>query len=415
LVASIKWIGRFAVAASALLAGHSLAASAGPNLLFEPATGAVISQAHAGMAWYPASLTKLMTAYLTFEALREGRLKLDQQIPVSSIAAIQPASKIGIGAGSKVSVDFALQALLVHSANDMAVVLAEAAGGDLASFVVEMNKAAKRLGMSGTRFLNPSGLHDPNHYSTARDIGVLAAKIQQEFPEHRHYFSQDYVAVGKRRLSNHNALLRLMPEVDGMKTGFVCAAGYNVVVSAMIGNRRLLAVVLGAANGQSRTETAKNLLTLAGAAPSAGTTVQQIVDVPVSDGFPPDVSEEICAPRKGAPVRSARELKGYGVSLGQFNRRDEASMALRIWSEAGDMKATHAVKGLVQLPKTPGYAAMIWDVAEEEAQGFCQFVKERNENCAVMGPEVLKGFAEAAPPPKIKSGKPKRKRKKRKA
>ena len=107
-MASIKWIGRFAVAASALLAGHSLAASAGPNLLFESATGAVISQDHAGMAWYPASLTKLMTAYLTFEALREGRLKLDQQIPVSSIAAIQPASKIGIGAGSKVSVDFAL-------------------------------------------------------------------------------------------------------------------------------------------------------------------------------------------------------------------------------------------------------------------------------------------------------------------
>jgi D-alanyl-D-alanine carboxypeptidase len=414
-VASTKWIGRFAVALSALLAGHSLAASAGPNLVFEPATGAVISQEHAGMAWYPASLTKLMTAYLTFVALREGRLKLDQQIPVSSIAAIQPASKIGISAGGKVSVDFALQALLVHSANDMAVVLAEAAGGDLASFIVEMNKAAKRLGMSGTRFLNPSGLPDANHYSTARDIGLLAAKIQQEFPEHRHYFSQDYVAVGKRRLSNHNALLRLMPEVDGMKTGFVCAAGYNVVVSATIGSKRLLAVVLGAANGQSRTARAKNLLTLAGAAPSARTTVQQIANMPVSEGFPPDLREEVCPPRRGAPVRSARELKGHGVSLGQFERRDEASMALRIWSKAGDMNAPHAVKGLLQLQKTPGYSAMIWNLAPEEAQAFCQFMKERNENCAVMGPAVLKGFAEAAPPPKRKPGKAKRKRKKKKA
>jgi D-alanyl-D-alanine carboxypeptidase len=414
-VASTKWIGRFAVALSALLAGHSLAASAGPNLVFEPATGAVISQEHAGMAWYPASLTKLMTAYLTFEALREGRLKLDQQIPVSSIAAIQPASKVGIPAGGKVSVDFALQALLVHSANDMAVVLAEAAGGNLASFIVEMNKAAKRLGMSGTRFLNPNGLPDPNHYSTARDIGLLAAKIQQEFPQHRHYFSQDYVVVGKRRLSNHNALLRLMPEVDGMKTGFVCAGGYNVVVSATIGTRRMLAVVLGAANGQSRTATAKTLLTLAGSAKPAGTTVQQIANMPVAEGFPPDVSEEICPPRRVAPLRSARELKGYGVSLGQFDRRDEASMALRIWSEAGDMKPTHAVKGLLQLTQTPGYSAMIWNLVQDEAQAFCQFMKERNENCAVMGPEVLKGFAEAAPPPKkSKAGKAKRKRKRKK-
>jgi D-alanyl-D-alanine carboxypeptidase len=413
-VASTKWIGRFAVAVSALLAGNCLGAKAGPSLLFEPATGAVISQDHAGMAWYPASLTKLMTAYLTFEALREGRLKLDQEIPVSSIAAIQPPSKIGIGAGGKVSVNFALQALLVHSANDMAVVLAEAAGGNLASFVLEMNKAAKRLGMSGTRFLNPSGLHDPNHYSTARDIGLLAAKIQQEFPEHRHYFSQDFVAVGKRKLSNHNALLRLMPEVDGMKTGFVCAAGYNLVASATIGTRRLLAVVLGAANGQSRTATAKNLLTLAGAAPSGGMTVQQIANMPVSEGFPPDVSEEVCPPRRGSPVRSAKEVKGYGVSLGRFDSRDEASMILRIWSEAGDVNATHPVRGLVQLPKTQGYSAMIWDLGEEEAKAFCQFVTERHENCEVMGPEVLQGFAEAAAPPKSKSEKPKRKRKKKK-
>lgn len=414
-MASTKWIGRFAVALSAMLAGNSLVASAGPTLLFDAATGAVISQEHAGMAWYPASLTKLMTAYLTFEALREGRLKLDQQIPVSSIAAIQPPSKIGIAAGGKVTVDFALQALLVHSANDMAVVLAEAAGGDLASFIVQMNKAAKGLGMSGTRFLNPSGLPDPNHYSTARDIGLLAAKIQQEFPAHLHYFSQDYVAVGKRRLGNHNGLLRLMPEVDGMKTGFVCAAGYNVVVSATMGNRRLLAVVLGAANGESRTATAKTLLTLAGAVPSPATTVQQIANMPVSDGFPPDVSEEICPPRRGAAVRSARELKGYGVSLGQFVRRDEASMALRIWSEASHLNTTHAVKGLLQLPQTPGYSAMIWDLAQAEAQAFCQFMTERKENCAVMAPEVLKGFADAAPPPKSKPAKPKRKRKKKKA
>jgi hypothetical protein len=103
------------------------------------------------------------------------------------------------------------------------------------------------------------------------------------------------------------------------------------------------------------------------------------------------------------------------VSLGQFDRRDEASMALRIWSEAGDMNTAHAVKGLLQMNQTPGYSAMIWNLAQEEAQAFCRFMKERNENCAVMGPEVLKGFADAAPPPKSKPAKAKRKRKRKKA
>src|SRR5262245_17532278 len=173
------------------------------------------------MPWHPASLTKLMTAYLTFKALGEGRLKLDQKIKVSWLAAQQPPSKIGIEGGGEVSVDFALQALLVHSANDMAVVLAEAVEGNLPSFVVAMNKTAKILGMSGKRFLNANGLHDPNHVSTARDLALLAKTIFDRYPQYRHYFDQEYMAVGKRKLANTNRLLRMMKEADGMKTGYV--------------------------------------------------------------------------------------------------------------------------------------------------------------------------------------------------
>src|SRR5207237_1149584 len=186
----------------------------------------------AGEPWYPASLTKLMTAYVVFQKIKAGALKLDQKITVSELAARQPPSKLGLAAGSTITVDLALQALLVYSANDMAYVLAEAAAGSAQHFVEEMNRAASGLGLSGTYFANPNGLFDPRQVISARDIGTLAATILREFPEHAHYFSQPFVAVGNRKLLNHNMLLRQMKIVDGMKTGFICNSGYNLVVSA---------------------------------------------------------------------------------------------------------------------------------------------------------------------------------------
>jgi hypothetical protein len=366
------------------------------------------------MPWYPASLTKLMTAYLTFQAVREGRLKLDQQIMMSSIAAVQPPSKIGIAAGGKVTVDFALGALLVHSANDMAVMLAEAVGGNLPSFVLQMNVTAKRIGMSGTRFLNPSGLHDPLHYSTARDLALLASKVYEEFPEYRHYFDKEYMAIGKRKLRNTNALLRLMPEADGMKTGFVCPSGFNLVASATVNGRRLMAVVLGASSGASRAEWAKSLLTAAAMQGAHAMTVQQIANLPVGEEGPPDVSQGVCHGGRGIGVRRVQTLAGYGVSLGQFKKRDDAGTVLRIWSDSGDAHLKDAAMGLVRLPKTEGYTAMIWNLDEDEAQAMCRFLNERNAACTVMTPETLKGFAEQAgtqAKERRKGKKPRRKKK----
>ena len=236
-------------------------AQAGPSVLFDAATGEVISHERAGEPWYPASLTKLMTAYIVFKKLKAGSLRLDQKILVSPLAASQEPSKIGMRPGSTISVDLALQTLLVYSANDMAYVLAEGANGTVFNFVQEMNATAKKLGLNATHFVNPNGLFDPRQLTSARDIGVLAAVILSEFPEHSRFFSQQHVAIGKKKLMNRNSLIRTMPEADGMKTGFVCNSGFNLVASATRGGRKLIAVVLGAPNSGNRAEIARTLLT----------------------------------------------------------------------------------------------------------------------------------------------------------
>jgi D-alanyl-D-alanine carboxypeptidase len=400
-------------AAALLLFVLTGAAGAGPSLLIESSTGKVIVEDRAGMPWHPASLTKLMTAYLTFKALRQGRLKLDQKIPVSWLAAQQPPSKIGIAGGGEVSVDFALQALLVHSANDMAVVLAEAVEKNLPSFIVAMNKQAKALGMSGTRLLNPHGLHDPNHVSTARDMALLAKTIHQEFPEHRHYFAQDHVAVGKRKLLNTNRLLRQMPEANGMKTGYVCAAGFNLIATASMNGKQLTAVVLGASNGTSRADWAQALLKLGAERGATAVTVDQIANAPPGSE-PPDQSEYICEGGRGLALKPASAVKGHGVSLGRFEKREDGLKALRLWSDAGDAFLRDASKGLFRLPKTQGHTALVWDLDEGEARSLCGFVKERGMECEVKTQDELKLIAEEAKT-KAKSRPRKRGKKKKKS
>jgi D-alanyl-D-alanine carboxypeptidase len=369
-------------------------AAAGPSLLVETATGRVMLEHRSGQPWYPASLTKLMTAYLTFKALREGKLKLDEEITVSWQAAMQPPSKIGIAAGGKLTVDMALQALLVYSANDIAVALAEAVGGSVPGFVVEMNKTAKAFGMAATRFMNPHGLYDPHHVSTARDMALLALRVHGEFPEHRHYFRQDHVAFGKRKLLNRNALLRHMREADGMKTGFVCAAGFNLVATATVKGKHFLAVVLGAANSRSRAQWAQNLLELGASEESSGVTVSEIANALGEQA--PDLSEAVCGARRGLDLKPATALSGHGVWLGRFAERDEGLKVLRLWSDAGDAYLDNASEGLFRLGPSKSHTAMVWGLDEGEARSLCAFLKERRAPCEVMNPEQLERIAEQA-------------------
>jgi D-alanyl-D-alanine carboxypeptidase len=238
----------------------ALPASAGPTLLFDAADGRVLYAEDPDNQWHPASLTKIMTAYLAFEALKEGKLTLEQKIPCSELAHGQPPSKVGLAVGTEMTVNSALQALIIKSANDVAVMLAEAIAGSHDAFVERMNKTAARLGMTRTRFANPNGLPAPEQVTTARDLARLATAVVRDHPQYAHLWSMVDMRLGKRRLRTHNSLLNNYEGADGLKTGFICDSGFNVVASATRDGRKLIAVVLGEATGGERTARAANLL-----------------------------------------------------------------------------------------------------------------------------------------------------------
>jgi D-alanyl-D-alanine carboxypeptidase len=249
---------------TAALAGLALTlpAVAGPSLLIEPQTGLVLYAEDADLPWRPASLTKLMTAYITFEAIRDGKLSLEDTVISTPAAQSQPPSRLGLTVGHRLKVDLAVKALIVKSANDVAMMLADKIAGDQDHFVELMNKTAQRLGMTNTHFVNPNGLpvfvsenvEGPDQSITsARDMGILASMILREFPQYAPIFAMTDVKIGNRMVTTHNSLLKVYEGADGMKTGFICAAGYNLVASATRDGRQLVAVVLGESSGGART------------------------------------------------------------------------------------------------------------------------------------------------------------------
>jgi D-alanyl-D-alanine carboxypeptidase len=235
-------------------------AMAGPALLFDAANGRVLYAEDQDDQWHPASLTKIITAYLVFEAVRDGKISLQDKIKVSELAHSQPPSHLGLPVGAEISVDAALQALIIKSANDAAVMLAEAVAGSQEAFVERMNAAAKRLGMTRSYFVNANGLPAPEQVSTARDLARLTIAVVRDFPNYTHYWAMEEMRLGKRVLRNHNPLLRSYDGTDGMKTGFICDSGYNLVASASRDGRKLVAVVLGETTGGNRSARAANLL-----------------------------------------------------------------------------------------------------------------------------------------------------------
>lgn len=248
-----------ALAAIGLLAGGPAQAQ-GPSLVFDPADGTVIYAEDADDHWHPASLTKIMTAYVTFKALKAGKFKLEDRIPYSARAYAEPPMKLGLHVGATLTVDQALKALIIRSANDVAVMLAEAVGGTVPQFVSFMNETARDLGMARTTFVNPHGLPAPMQVTTARDLAKLARAAIHDFPEHIGYWSMFDARLGKIRIATHNGLLRTYNGANGMKTGFICDSGYNVVASATRGDRQIMAVVLGESTGARRTIRAAHLL-----------------------------------------------------------------------------------------------------------------------------------------------------------
>ena len=235
-------------------------AFAGPTLLFEPYNGTVFYAEDADVPWFPASLTKLMTAYVAFEALKAGTITPDTKLICSKEATEQAPSKLWLKEGQSITLDIALKVLIVESANDVAVMIAEGVAGSDEAFVERMNEAAQRLGMTHTHYVNVNGLPEEGQVTTARDLAKLARAIIIEFPEHADVFSTVQVQVGDKVIRTHNGMLVSFPGADGMKTGFICDSGYNIVVSATRDGRKLVAVVLGERSRASRKDLATDLL-----------------------------------------------------------------------------------------------------------------------------------------------------------
>ena len=238
----------------------ALPAFAGPALLFDPANGKLLYAEDPDSQWYPASLTKIMTSYIAFQAIKDGKIKLDQKIPCSLVATLQPPSKVGLLVGAELTVEKALQAVIIKSANDVTVMLAEAISGNETAFVAQMNATAKKLGMTRTNFVNTNGLPDPGQVTTARDLAKLSRAVTTEFPQFASYWAMPDMRIGNRRLGTHNALLKTFPGADGLKTGFTCDSGFNIVASATRDGRKLMAVVLGETSGNERAVRAASLL-----------------------------------------------------------------------------------------------------------------------------------------------------------
>ncbi len=252
------YLGLFLVATAVITSSPS--AVAGPALLFEPATGKVLYAENLDDQWHPASLTKIMTAYIVFEEIKAGRLTMKSKLVTSKEAHKQPPSKIGLPVGAKMSVALALKAVIIKSANDVSVMFAEKISGSVGAFAQRMNATAKRLGMTRTNFVNPNGLPEAAQVTTARDLAKLSRAMVKDFPEHAHYWAMPRFRIGKRTLASHNSLLRTFTGADGLKTGFICDSGYNVVASATREGRKLMAVVLGEPTGRERGLRAASLL-----------------------------------------------------------------------------------------------------------------------------------------------------------
>ena len=286
-----------------LLAGVLTApAFAESLLLIDAGTGKVLQAENATYPWHPASLSKLMTTYVVLQAVKDGRITFDTLLTVSPNAVAQSPSKMGFRAGVQVTVDNALKMLLVHSANDIAVVLAEGVSGSIDKFAEEMNETSQRLGMTQSSWVNPNGLPDDRQITSARDLGILSRALMHDFPQYDYYWHIPAIKFGRRVMRNYNKLLLEYPGADGMKTGFICASGFNLIASATRNDRRLIAIVLGAPSSAARTAKAAAMLEqgfndgpgLSWLLPSLGT-VDQLQPV---NAAPPDLHDQICGPHR---------------------------------------------------------------------------------------------------------------------
>lgn len=345
------------------LAGDDdLAVPKRPHLVMDIDTGEVLSQEMAFARWAPASLTKMMTAYTIFRTLELGHLEMNSPVRISQEAIAQPPSKMGFPVGTILTIETALKIIMVKSANDVSVALAQATSGTEEQFVSLMNSHARRLGMTDSHFTNPHGLHEPEQYTSARDMAVLSLQLTKEFPQYARFFDIPAIRFDRRRLRNHNALLRQFDGTNGMKTGYVCASGFNVVVRTQRNDRRLLAIVMGGDSGFDRNIKAAMLLKYAFEnKPSENTHFDALIDPnPKNLKVPFDITNRVC-PFKYSALGSPGKRPLDAPKANEFDRIDT-----RLFIADDQDKVVSSDKPVLAKPeKRPAFTSQAVDLASK--------------------------------------------------
>ncbi|TVR09346.1 MAG: D-alanyl-D-alanine carboxypeptidase [Salinarimonadaceae bacterium] len=285
-----------------------------PALVADLNSGQVLYSENATDPWFPASLTKMMTAYVALEEVRAGRMSMDSLLTVTPHAAARPASKMGFKAGERIRLDNALIIIMVGSANDVATTIAEGVSGSVENFVAKMNLAAARLGMHDSYFANPSGLPDARKRTSARDMALLARALWREFPGVRELYGLESIRHGSRVMRNGNGLVGRYAGTTGMKTGYVCSSGFNVVATAQRGGRDLVAIVMGAPTAIQRTAKSASLLEY-GFSTFGGFGRANLETMPRSPkADPPDLRPVFCTPNGRRPLAMGESGSNRGAT-----------------------------------------------------------------------------------------------------
>lgn len=411
---------------AAVLAAPRDAAAKYASIVLDAQSGEILHEKNANTPNYPASLTKMMTLYLVFEALENGTLKRDQKLRVSRRAARQPRSKLGLRSGERITVENAILALVTKSANDAATVVAETLAGNESKFAQLMTAKARALGMNQTTFRNASGLYNRGQLTTARDLATLAVSLLRDYPQYYHYFSTREFSYRGQTHDNHNKLLNKYSGTDGIKTGYIRASGFNLVVSTVRNGRRLIGVVMGGRTGRSRDRHMINLLSrayktdhgsgkvLAAVTPQPRTTLGPTLKPATQQAvLPPPSPAQSPATKPPTPLVPASETaqnaqppaetvvaaavtqqhfdKPWSIQVGAYRQRGEAVQATEHAMSMAPGMLAHAVVDVSPMDSELGrfYRARLQGISAVRALEICQVLHASRMPCiAIEAPRL---------------------------
>lgn len=378
-------------AAAALVMGGAAGAVTAPMLVVDVDSGKIIHAQGATDPWFPASVTKLMTAYVALDLVRQGRVSLDSLLTISAQAAAEPPSKMGFKPGTQLTLDNALKIIMVKSANDVAYAIGENLGGSVEGFAAMMNETSQRIGMRESRWTNPHGLPDPRQWTSARDMAVLGRALMRDFPESRPLFSISAIQFGRSVMANHNGLLGRYAGTDGMKTGFICSGGFNVVASATRNGRRIITVVMGQSSARERDIKAADLFDY-GFAQSTGWSAPTLENLPASNiSEPPDMRPYICDRRKPMPVDSGQGAVVAGANADNANTQLMAAVSPLPSALAFATMNSAALRNRALPPRAPLQPVLVW-IGRDPAEGAIalneQAEAEKAEKAAVRTAKI---------------------------